>query len=129
MLECAFKWFTIHWHCLICKPTVFSFNSHTIGNDQISYTNICGCRECVKSTSWSRALRWSVESIINLASKRCWPTKSGLTSWSNSSFSAFISEFDTEHIFWVLSTPTGPYQELNMLNKNNEKLVKRLSLS
>ena len=37
-----------------------------------------------------------------------------LSSWSNCSFSAFISEFDTEHIFRVLSTPTGRYQELTL---------------
>ena len=33
-----------------------------------------------------------------------------LTSWSNCSFSAFISEVDTEHICRVLSIPSDPFQ-------------------
>ena len=32
-------------------------------------------------------------------------------SWSTCSFPAFISEFDTNHIFRVLSIPSGPFQE------------------
>ena len=35
-----------------------------------------------------------------------------LTSWSNCSFSAFISEVDTVHICRVLSIPSDPFQEL-----------------
>ena len=42
-----------------------------------------------------------------------------MTSWSDCSFSAFISEVDTKHIFRVLSTQSGPFQELNMINENN----------
>ena len=33
-------------------------------------------------------------------------------SWSTCSFPAFISEFDTNHIFRVLSIPSDPFQEL-----------------
>ena len=38
-----------------------------------------------------------------------------LTSWSNCSFPAFISEVDTNHIFRVLSIPSDPFQELIIL--------------
>ena len=37
-------------------------------------------------------------------------------SWSTCSFPAFISEFDTNHIFRVLSIPSDPFQEFLRLS-------------
>ena len=44
-----------------------------------------------------------------------------LTSWSNCSFSAFISEVDTEHICRVLSIPSDPFQELHMFRTKQHR--------
>ena len=38
---------------------------------------------------------------------------------SDCSFSAFISEVDTEHICRVLSIPSDPFHELHMLGQND----------